>query len=111
LLYTLEKNGYLTSAQQRQISARLNGGVGNAIQATQHGSQRLTERGFTASDISLTKSTNIIKTQANGAKVYIKEVSSDRFNVIIEGNKGVVIASKNISQKALDRLSNNYGWK
>jgi len=70
----------------------------------------LAERGFSAADVALTKSTNVIKTQADGAQVYIKEVNPGRFNVIVDEN-GVVTELKNISEKSLDRLSRNFGWK
>ena len=86
-------------------------GIVESNPATQHGTQRLTERGFTPNDISLTKSTNIIKAQADGAKVYIKDIGGGRFNVIVEGDRGIITALKNISQKSLDRLSKNYKWR
>jgi len=71
----------------------------------------LAERGFSEADVALTKSTNLIKTQTDGAQVYIKEVTPGKFNVIVEGENGVVTALKNISEKSLDRLSKNYEWK
>jgi hypothetical protein len=79
------------------------------VQATIHGAERLAERGFSAAEVALTKTGQVLS-QADGARVYIKAVG-DRFNVIVEGERGVVTALKNISQKSLDRLSRNYGWK
>ena len=67
-------------------------------------------RGFTEADIALTKSGNVLQ-QADGAKVFIKEIGGGRFNVIVEGKHGVVTALKNISQKSLERLTTRYGWK
>lgn len=78
---------------------------------TAHGNQRLRERGFSNQDILDTKSTNNIKMQSDGAKVYIKEISSGKFNVIVEGERGIITALKNIGQKALDRLIRNYKWR
>ena len=52
-----------------------------------------------------------IKTQKDGAKVYIKEVSEGKFNVIVEGSSGIITALKGIGQKALDRLTKNYRWR
>jgi hypothetical protein len=57
----------------------------------------------------LTKSGEVL-TQTDGATVYLKEVSSGRFNVIVEGQRGVVTALKNIPQGAVNRLAQNYGW-
>jgi RHS repeat-associated protein len=68
-----------------------------------------TERGFSGSDIALTKSGEVL-TQSDGATVYVKEISSGRFNVIVEGQRGIVTALKNIPQGAVNRLAQNYGW-
>jgi len=81
-----------------------------SIKATQHGAERLSERGFSILDYEITKSTDTIMTQSDGATVFIKEISPGRFNVIVEGQNGVITALKNISQKSLERLSKNYGW-
>jgi len=80
-------------------------------QNTIHGDQRLKERGFTPEDVAVTKQTTTIKTQTDGARVYIKEITPGRFNVIVEGANGVITAFKNIRQGALDRLTRNYGWR
>ena len=89
------------------------GNFGNTrgSKTTIHGSERLKERGFSNRDISNTKNTTTIKTQGDGAKVYIKEISKGKFNVIVEGDKGIITALKNISQKALNRLTKNYNWR
>jgi hypothetical protein len=81
----------------------------DGIGVTAHGAEKLSEREFTGADISLTKSGETL-TQADGATVYLKEVSSGCFNVIVEGQRGVVTALKNITQSAVDRLSAKYGW-
>ena len=89
------------------------GNFGNTkgSKATKHGSERLKERGFSRNDISNTKSTSNVKTQSDGAKVYIKEISPGKYNVIVEGNRGIITALKNISKKSLDRLTKNYNWR
>jgi hypothetical protein len=79
------------------------------ISATAHGVERLAERGFAGSDIALTKSGETL-TQADGATVYLKEVAAGRFNVIVEGQRGVVTALKNIPASAVNRLKSGYGW-
>ena len=95
------------------MGAGAGGNFGNTkgSKTTKHGSERLRERGFSNSDISNTKNTTNIKRQSDGAKVYIKEISNGKFNVIVEGDKGIITALKNISQKALDRLMKNYNWR
>jgi RHS repeat-associated protein len=79
------------------------------INATAHGADMLAERGFSDADIALTKSGEAL-TQADGATVYLKEVASARFNVIVEGQRGVITALKNIPQGAVERLASGYGW-
>lgn len=32
-------------------------------------------------------------------------------SIIVEGQRGIITALKNISQKALDRLTKNYNWR
>ncbi len=72
----------------------------------------LMTRGFTPSDISdLKLSPSKIMTQTDGASVYIKDIGSGKFNVIVESENGVVTALKNIGKNSLDKLSKNYGWK
>ena len=92
------------------------GGKGNfkntqGAKTTIHGSDRMKERGFTAQDRMDTKAGGIVKTQSDGARVYIKEVGPGKFNVLVEGNSGPITVLKNISKKALDRLARNYGWR
>ncbi len=79
--------------------------------ATKHGTERLHERGFSQNDIMNTKKTTNIKTQSDGAKVYIKEIDNGRYNVIVEGERGIITALKNISEKSLERLTKNYNWR
>lgn len=95
------------------MGAGRGGNFGNTrgSKTTKHGSERLKERGFSNNDISNTKNTTNIKTQGDCAKVYIKEVSSGKFNVIVEGDRGIITALKNISQKSLERLMKNYNWR
>jgi RHS repeat-associated protein len=84
-------------------------GAEEGLEATAHGAEQLAERGFSGSDIALTKSGEVL-TQSDGATVYVKEIASGRFNVIVEGQRGVVTALKNIPQGAVNRLAQNYGW-
>ena len=41
----------------------------------------------------------------------IKEISPGKYNVIVEGDRGIITALKNISKKSLDRLTKNYNWR
>ena len=95
------------------MGGSINGNFGRTLgqKTTKHGDERLKERGFTKEDISRIKNTTNIKKQRDGAKVYIKENSQGRFDIIIEGSKGIITALKNISQKSLDRLMKNYDWR
>lgn len=78
-------------------------------QATIHGGARLAARGFTEADIAITR-TGTQLLQRDGATVFLKEVTPGKFNVIVEGGRGVVTALKNISEKSVARLAQNYGW-
>ncbi len=50
-------------------------------------------------------------TQADGATVRILQTGAGRFNVVVEGERGIITTFENLSQKSLDRLGRNYGWK
>jgi RHS repeat-associated protein len=78
---------------------------------TTHGNQRLAERGWTQTEIATTKGGGKVLTQADGAKVFLHEVSPGKFNVIIEGDRGIITGLKGLDQNAINNLSKNYGWK
>jgi RHS repeat-associated protein len=88
--------------------ATIRGGA-SGVKATMHGAERLLERGFTEAEITAIKNGRIM-TQADGAKVFINEVSPGKFNYIVEGENGIITGIKNIDQKALNNLAKNYGW-
>ena len=52
-----------------------------------------------------------VMTQADGATVRILQNEAGRFNVVVEGERGIITTFENLSQKSLDRLARNYGWK
>ncbi|MCT4686379.1 MAG: hypothetical protein N4A55_03635 [Vallitalea sp.] len=86
--------------------------IQSVVNTTKHGAERLQQRGFTPDDISALKlSPDKIMSQTDGAQVFIKNIGAGKFNVIVEGENGVVTALKNIGEKSLNRLSKNYGWK
>lgn len=47
--------------------------------------------------------------QRDGARVFVQEVGG-RYNVVVEGERGVVTNLKTIPEKALTRLATKYGW-
>jgi RHS repeat-associated protein len=94
----------------QQIATKGSQGASSVVDATIHGAERLAERGFTTEMVNLTKSGDVLR-QADGATVYLKEVAPGKFNVIVEGSRGVVTALRNLSDKAVSRLANNYGWR
>ena len=49
--------------------------------------------------------------QGDGAQVFIKNIGEGKYNVIVEGENGVVTALKNIGQNSLERLARNYTWE
>jgi hypothetical protein len=86
--------------------------IQSVVRTTEHGAVRLIERGFTPEEISDIKlSPDKIMSQADGASVFIKSISDGKYSVIVEGENGVVTALRNISEKSLNRLANNYGWE
>ena len=49
--------------------------------------------------------------QADGATVYLRQLSSGRYNAVVWGEKGIITTMKGWSQKSIDRIAKNYGWK
>jgi hypothetical protein len=79
-------------------------------QATTHGAQRLAQFGFTDDLVRLTKTEGQVLRQADGATVYLRQSSPGRFDFIVEGERGVITAHRNMPQKAIDGLAQRYGW-
>lgn len=48
-------------------------------------------------------------TQGDDAEVFVQQVG-DRYNVVVQGARGVITNLKNISQSSLNRLAANYKW-
>jgi hypothetical protein len=48
--------------------------------------------------------------QADGAVVRILQNSAGRYDVVIDGDRGLITTFSNLSQKSFDRLASNYGW-
>lgn len=83
------------------------------IKCTEHGLQRLIERGFEPDEIrSLFLKPDYIRMQNDGAKVFIQKIE-DRFRIIVFNEKTgeLVTALKNTTEKKIINLGENYGWK
>ena len=50
-------------------------------------------------------------TQADGAAVRVLQNEADRFDVVIDGSRGLITTFSNLSQKWLERLGTRYGWE
>jgi len=86
--------------------------IQSVVATTEHGAIRLIQRGFTPQEISTLKlSPDKIMRQGDGAQVFIKNIGEGKYNVIVEGENGVVTALKNIGQNSLARLAKNYNWE
>lgn len=83
------------------------------IKCTKHGLERLIERGFQPEEVfRLIHYPDFLKIQTDGAKVFITQLSANRYNIIIlnERKKKLITALKNINLNAIQKLGNNYGW-
>ena len=87
--------------------------ITSVINCTQHGLQRLLERGFETNEIiSIFKKPDFIRIQNDGAKAFIQK-NGDKFRIIVLNEKTgeVVTALKNTTNKKIIKLGINYGWK
>ncbi len=84
---------------------------GGGPQATAHGADRLADpaRTLTQAEIAGARGGHTLK-QADGATVYIQQVAPGKFNVFVEGDRGIITTFRHISGGALKRLAINYGW-
>jgi hypothetical protein len=83
------------------------------IKTTKHGIQRLIERGFIPKEVEdLVYCPHYVRTQFDGAQVFITNLSSGRYNLLVinEKTEEVVTALRNISFNRVEKLGNNYGW-
>ncbi|MFC5389815.1 RHS repeat-associated core domain-containing protein [Brevundimonas bullata] len=89
---------------------------GTALRTTQHGAERIAGANATrggvlsAEGVEATRAAGRTMTQADGAIVRIAPAGEGRFNVVVEGERGVITTFSRLSQRSLDRLSKNYGW-
>jgi hypothetical protein len=96
-------------------AARCEGAGGGTVRTTAHGAERIAgaaaTRGGVLSleEIAAVREGGRVLTQAGGGTVRILE-QGGRFNVVVEGERGIITTFRNLSQKSLDRLAKNYGW-
>lgn len=90
------------------------GGVGRT---TAHGAERVAGAGATrggvlgAGRIGEVRSAGRLMKQTDGASVRILENGAGRFDVVVDGQRGLITTFENLSQRSLNRLAGNYGWK
>jgi RHS repeat-associated protein len=99
----------LAEAGTATTAAATTTAASTATTATIHGARQLAVRGFTQAEVAATR-TGTQMLQRDGARVFLKEVAPGKFNVLVQGERGVVTALKNISWKSVTRLAQNYGW-
>lgn len=89
----------------------------NWFKTTGHGSERIAGKLATRGGVlSLTEAwiTRILGSgfpQADGATVYLRQLSNGRYNAVVWGEKGIITTMKGWSQKSINRIAKNYGWK
>ena len=80
--------------------------------ATTHGDIRIGERGLTQREYDLLKASTNIKHQADGATVYIRQVTSNNHRVLVENTRGQIVTYiKEVTKHGLKNLARNYGWR
>lgn len=88
-----------------------------ALTTTAHGAERIAgaaaTRGGVLSEagVAAVRQGGRVMTQADGAAVRILQNEAGRFNVVVEGERGIITTFENLSQKSMERLGRNYGWK
>ena len=85
--------------------------AGDVLQQTVHGASRAadTSRLSPAEQLNVIANPTQIFTQADGAQVFVQEVGG-KYNIVVQGNNGIVTNLKTISQSSLNRLASRYGW-
>ena len=91
--------------------------ISSPLRTTAHGAERIAGANATrggvlsAEGIGYTKQYGRAISQADGATIYLHEINPGRFNAVVEGRKGVITTMENWSQKSINRVAKNYGWK
>jgi hypothetical protein len=102
---------YDGSATGSSVAAEDEGATSEELQQTAHG----LERSLDPSRLSVAEQQNVIAnatqefTQGESANVYVQQIG-DRYNVVVQGQNGVITNLKGVSGSSLNRLASNYGW-
>jgi hypothetical protein len=108
------------AARARALAEQVRGASDAAkggVRTTAHGAERIAGQGATRGGVLSEAGVNAVRQggrvmiQADGATVRILQNEAGRFNVVVEGERGIITTFENLSQKSLDRLAGNYGWK
>jgi hypothetical protein len=86
------------------------GGGGGGGSNSKHGDERIAQYKMSPEEIAQAK-TGKMMTQADGAKVFVKDIGNGKSNVVVEGSRGIITVFKNLDARALANLAQNYGWK
>jgi hypothetical protein len=80
-------------------------------QATAHGAVRLADptRFLTTAEKAATKASHTLKAK-DGATVYLHQAGPGKFNVVIEGERGLITQFRHMTPASVRRLAINYGW-
>lgn len=113
-----EVGGYLIGGAVEGVLALRAASVASktAIRTTAHGAERIAgaaaTRGgvLTEAEIVAARAAGQTLKQADGAIVKVQQIAGGRYNVVVQGKRGVITTFKNLSEKSLSRLSKNYGW-
>jgi RHS repeat-associated protein len=108
-IVTLGVGGLAKAGLDAAIAAFSDDATDATLQTTIHGAQQLAARGFTAARIASTLGGESFN-QADGALVFLNQISPGKFDFIVLGDNGVVTAGSNWGTKAVARLAANYGW-
>jgi len=98
---------YITSRLRQRAAMR---------RTTAHGAERIAGRGATRGGVLARKEIKAVRKsgtkmrQADGAMVRVLQVGEGRFNVVVEGERGIITTFRRIKQKRLERLARNYKW-
>lgn len=82
---------------------------------TAHAQESLPRHGFSAPfgqiDDIIEHATRVAK-QADGAMVYIQKAGprGKRYNIVVEGDEGIVTAIRGLTRSELDQLGRHYGF-
>jgi hypothetical protein len=102
---------YDRNATGSSVAAEDEGATSEELQQTAHG----LERSLDPSRLSVAEQQNVIAnatqefTQGESANVYVQQIG-DRYNVVVQGQNGVITNLKGVSGSSLNRLASNYGW-